>query len=90
MPYIKDEVGLREGISSGDLTPQNAGELNYLISWLCHRYLSDKGLRYVNLNEVIGVLECAKIELYRQIAAPYERTKHKLNGAVSELDKNGE
>jgi hypothetical protein len=85
MPYIKDEVGLREGISSGDLTPQNAGELNYLISWLAHRYLKDKGLRYQNINEVIGVLECAKLEFYRMIAGKYEDKKRIENGAISNL-----
>jgi len=32
-------------------------------------------------------LECAKLELYRMIAAPYEDTKIKENGSVSDLDK---
>jgi hypothetical protein len=32
------------------------------------------------------VLECAKLELYRMIAAPYEDKKRLANGPVSELD----
>ena len=29
-------------------------------------------VRYAHLNEVVGVLECAKLELYRRVASPYE------------------
>ena len=32
--------------------------------------------------KVIGALECAKLELYRRIAAPYEDTKIQENGEV--------
>jgi len=34
----------------------------------------------------MGVLECAKLELYRMVAAKYEDKKRLENGAVSELD----
>jgi len=66
-----------------------AGELNYVFSKIIHASL-ECNMSYTSINEVIGVLECCKLELYHQIAAPYEREKHKLNGPVSELDKNGE
>jgi len=39
-------------------------------------------LKYSNLNELIGVLECAKLELYRRVAAPYEDEKALINGDV--------
>lgn len=65
-------------------------ELNYCITKVCHDWIVANGLNYKNLNTIIGVLECAKLELYRQIAAPYEREKHKVNGHISELDKNGQ
>lgn len=85
MPYIKDEQ-IRGALWSGELYPANAGELNYLITCLCHRYIHDKGLRYDNINEVIGVLSCAKAEFYRMVAAKYEDQKRLANGSVSELD----
>lgn len=37
-------------------------------------------------DEITGVLECIKLELYRQIAAGYEDIKKLENGPVSELD----
>jgi hypothetical protein len=67
-----------------------AGELNYIISKIVHNWLEDHGVGYSNINTAIGVLECAKLELYRQIAAPYERQKRKENGPVSALDVNDE
>lgn len=89
MPYIKpinrDVIG-----PLNDLPIRTEGELNYAITRLIHNWLLRYGKSYASLNAVIGVLECAKLELYRQIAAPYEREKHKLNGPISELDKNGE
>jgi hypothetical protein len=36
--------------------------------------------------ELIGVLECIKLELYRMVAARYENSKSAENGSVSELD----
>jgi len=61
------------------------GELNYVITKLCHTYLG-AGVRYDTLNEVIGVLECVKAELYRVVAGPYEEKKRRANGPISELD----
>jgi hypothetical protein len=73
MPYIdaKARVRLAEGGR-----PQTPGELNYAITRLVDEYLIDKGpMRYAHVNEVIGAMECAKLELYRRIAAPYEDRK---------------
>jgi len=85
MPYIVKSM--RESLERGSALPENAGELNFIITKICHDYLRFKGIRYVNLNEIIGVLECAKQELYRMIAAPYENIKRIENGCISELDK---
>lgn len=82
MPYIKDVDHVREEVKSGFLSPYNAGELNFKITTVVDQYLVDKGKNYQNINEVIGVLECAKLELYRRIAAPYEDSKCALNGDV--------
>ncbi len=80
MPYIKQER--RKEIVAGD-RPQTAGELNFSLTILVDQYLQDKGgIRYASLNEVIGVLECAKLEAYRRLAAPYEDEKIKESGDV--------
>jgi hypothetical protein len=83
MPYI--EEGRREAIRIGD-EPRNEGELNYLISLTVHRYIAARKINYATFNEVIGVLNCVLMELYRQVAAPYEDYKRMLNGSVSALD----
>lgn len=85
MPYIKRER--REAILAG-AKPQDAGELNFAITSLVDRYLEDKGeIRYGWLNEVIGAIECAKLELYRRVAAPYEDNKIAENGDVYRSNK---
>ena len=43
---------------------------------------ADGRLRYTHVNEAVGVLECAKLELYRRVAAPYEDEKIAENGDV--------
>jgi hypothetical protein len=63
-----------------------AGELNYLITSLLHTFLKKQGKNYGNINTLIGVLECTKLELYRMVAAPYEDVKKLTNGAISDLD----
>jgi len=85
VPYIDPEA---RTLIDGGQRPANAGELNYAISCMVDRYLSDKGgIRYAHLNEVIGVLECAKLELYRRLAAPYEDIKIAQSGDVYQSDK---
>lgn len=80
MPYIKPEI--RDIIEDKLYTPMSAGELNYLITKQCLRYLQSKPLSYALINDVIGALECAKQEFYRRIALPYEIEKIKENGDV--------
>jgi len=82
MPYINQDR--RDAIQSGE-NPQNAGELNYAITIIVDQYLKDKGgIRYAHLNEVVGAMECAKLELYRRLAAPYEDQKISEAGDVYE------
>jgi hypothetical protein len=88
MPYI-NKYG-RSEIVNNKIYPTSVGDLNFKISEICHKYIMNKGLCYATLNEVIGVLECAKQELYRQVAASYEDKKKKENGSVSELDEEKE
>ncbi len=80
MPYISQER--RDAILAG-AEPKDAGELNYAITILVDKFLQNKGrLRYAHINEVIGAMECAKLELYRRIAVPYEEQKIKESGDV--------
>jgi len=80
MPYI--DQAARDRLSRGG-SPTTAGELNYAITRLVDEYLSEKGgLRYAHLNEAVGALECAKLELYRRLAVPYEERKRAEAGEV--------
>ncbi len=58
-----------------------AGMLNYTISSLLAR-LSKGDVNYRNINRMIGVLECVKLELYRRLASPYADEKMQSNGDV--------
>ena len=95
MPYIKKEDRKRfeEKDGHGDETKfwsvsmlgkqlATEGELNYVITRLCHEYIKKHGKSYATLNAVHGVLTCAQLELYRKITAPYEEIKIKENGDV--------
>jgi hypothetical protein len=83
MPYIEQAKRNRLGRT---ILPYDSGELNYTITIMIQKYLQQFGdLSYKNINEVIGVLECAKLELYRRIAAPYEDKKMEDNGDVFTL-----
>lgn len=80
MPYVSQESRARLNTlrPPAMLTP---GELNYCITQLVLAYLSPKP-SYAELNAVIGVLECAKLELYRRMVASYENAKIAENGDV--------
>ena len=79
MPYIPGERRF-EAVDK----PEGAGELNFAITHLVDDYIArhPSGLRYHVLNEAMGALECAKLELYRRIAAPYEDKAIVKNGDV--------
>lgn len=76
MPYIKQED------RDSAFPPRNAGELNYVITLHLVRYLQDKGLSYQTLNDIMGALGGAKLEFYRRVVVPYEKTKISENGDV--------
>ena len=82
MPYIdenerdKFEKDLNQ-ISHNILT---MGEMNYCISTMVSNFLErideiEGKVGYHHYNQLIGVLECAKLELYRRLIAPYEDVK---------------
>jgi hypothetical protein len=83
MPYIfKDMRDSLDPVGMTARQPTTEGELNFTITSLCVEYLEQKGLNYAHINEVVGVLECAKLEMYRRVASPYEDKKIKNNGDV--------
>jgi hypothetical protein len=86
VPYIRqiDRAGLRpitEAIADHAM-PFTDGELNYLITKLVKTYLRRLNVSYTAYNAAIGVLECAKLELYRRSVSPYEDLKCRDNGDV--------
>lgn len=84
MPYIKkhrrQSLGTALEYSAIDQI-DGPGELNYLVTIFVKDFLGDHP-NYERFNAAIGVLESAKLELYRRMVAPYEDTKIKENGDV--------
>ena len=78
MPYVKQE---RREYLDQDYPAVTAGDLNYLITKQVAGFLNGE-VDYHGINMVIGALECAKLELYRRIASPYEDIKIEENGDV--------
>lgn len=86
MPYI--DPRLRDLLTpESEALPGSPGELNFVITRVIDDYLKFTGITYINLNSVIGVLECAKLELYARIARPYEDEKIAENGDVYTCNK---
>ena len=96
MPYIpqtrRDEIHneLLDDENGGiNWAPQNAGDLNFLITCFIDNFIIERGVRYANLNEMMGTLECCKLELYRILIAPYEDIKIDENGGVYQAKMEG-
>lgn len=92
MPYIKqqfrDEIDTDARLShlAEYLAATNdenfVGGLNYIINFIVRKRLQRMGLRYFNLNNIVGSITCALLELYRTIAGPYEDEKMGKNGEI--------
>ena len=59
-----------------------AGVLNYTVARMVFLMLQDRTMSYFALNELIGALECCKLELYRRLVGPYEDVAKDKNGDV--------
>lgn len=79
MPYL--DAAIRASLNDGRKA-KKGGELNYQFSKLVNDFIAMRGLSYSVINEVIGALECAKLEAYRRVASPYEDKKVVANGEV--------
>lgn len=70
------------------ISRNRAGHMNYIITKviyefytrLQYKFSKTKQLNYADYNEIIGLLECCKLEIYRRLASPYEDSKIKSNG----------
>ena len=95
MPYINQEKrqqvdhfidDLRQTLASMEMDDEfnnMEGNVNYVITSLLMKIYGDKdSTDYSQINAAIGVLECAKSELYRKVAAPYEDQKEFDNGPI--------
>jgi hypothetical protein len=86
MPYIKQEE--RKDWADED----RSGSVSALAYTIVIDALSVLGLdadcrpSYEDYAKVIGAIECAKMELYRRLVAPYEEGKIEQNGDVKFLD----
>jgi hypothetical protein len=85
MPYIRQEK--RHALLPVADGPTTSGELNFAITALCVIYECADGdeRHYARLNEIVGALECAKLEFYRRMAAPFEDEAKARNGDVYPL-----
>ena len=82
MPYIPKER--REFFEGQEwLEPETAGELNFLFTRIIMHYI-DENPSYQVYNDIIGALECCKLELYRRLVSNYEELKRIENGDVYE------
>ena len=88
MPYIIKEKRERFEPAVANLVallqedPENvAGNLNYVITTVLKRLIATNK-RYKTMNDLVGALECCKLELYRRVVGPYEDIAIKRNGDV--------
>ncbi len=95
MPYIKQELrdkidpaitNLVKAIQSEIADENLDGVLNYTLTRVaCGAMMPAKERRYTLVARVIAAFECAKIEIYRRIGAPYEDVCIGRNGDLEEL-----
>jgi hypothetical protein len=88
MPHVNRDTRERVNIVySGKGAPQNSAELNYVISTVLRRYLQ-KDMCYAKINDCLGALEGAKLEMYRLRAVPYENNAIERNGDIYQTTKD--
>ncbi len=61
------------------------GLMNFTVTELLNEIYPNA--RYHQFNEIIGFLECCKLEYYRKKIGPYEDLKEQENGPVRQFDK---
>jgi hypothetical protein len=82
MPYIpKDNRHdlLESSIHELMNLEMSSGDMNFIISSLIWSKFN-KNKKYATANELMGILECVKMEFYRRMVAPYEDMAIQKNG----------
>ena len=84
MPYIEKEIRdtLSPTLNAISEKIHTVGTLNYAITELCLNFVTKSAITYTSLNEIVGVLESAKLEFYRRAVSTYEDKKIDSNGDV--------
>lgn len=84
MPYIDKErrERIQPYIKEASRNIENHGDLTYAIFLLCLQYMNNHGESYDSYSKCIASMECAKLEFYRKLVAPYEDKKIIINGGV--------
>ncbi len=82
MPYIAKELRQTYTPVIESSKIHLPGELNFAITQLLKKYVKDHGKNYTTYNDIVGVLECAKMEFVRRLVNPYEDQKIQENGDV--------
>lgn len=88
MPYIPHSArpaldeALIKLVDELDRRGASAGDLNYVVTCVVQAWLQLRTESYASYNTAIGVLEAAKLELYRRQVARYEEQKLAENGDV--------
>ena len=75
MSYIKKSQRYDLDKTISNISKLDVGKLNYLVTRLMLKYISENGESYKHYNDIIGVLECVKMELYRRRISAYENKK---------------
>ena len=78
MPYLTQKA--REAVEGRGV--QSAGDFCYVICALADEIIVDQGKSFQTMSQIIAEIECAKLELYRRLLAPYEDEKCEANGDV--------
>jgi len=79
-PGVDQVIQAFRQLESDDADNNFEGNLNYAITTLLVKAYGLKSYR--DVNDVVGALECCKLEFYRRAAAPYEDQKSFDNGDV--------
>lgn len=64
--------------------PNNAGELNYVLTVTILEYMKRKGNSYQTINDISGAMAEALAEFRRRVTVPYELGKIRANGDIDE------
>ena len=84
MPYIRpdDRPEIQEAAEKLGELCGSPGKLNYGITVVMHEVLCEMGNGYAEAASIVAALECAKLEFYRRVMAPYEDMKAAENGDI--------